>query len=145
MFSLENNNFIDKNSCSYRDEHGNIAFMRKEDGRIVAKLRFADKRIKSSAMNIPFPVNPGTEGDRLHLEYPNEGLLSKKDVKDGIDNFTQLINYWIHMLYDIALLNADNELFKKANGKKYSAEDIARYKISRLLPYKELQPILKVM
>lgn len=145
MFDLENNNFIDKNSCSYKDEHGNTAYMRREKERIVAKLRFADQRITTSPMNIPFPVNSGTEGDQLHLEYSDRNILENKDVKDGISNFTQLINYWIHMLYDVALLDANNELFKKANDQSLSAEQIAEYKVSRLLPYKELQPILKTI
>ena len=145
MFTLEKNNFIDSNSCTYKDEYNNTAFMKREQGKIVAKIRFSDERIKASAMNIPFPVNSRTEGDTLHLEYPDEKLLTKSNIQDGINNFTQLINYWINMLYDVSLLEASPELFRKANPGNISDEQIAEYKFSRLLPYEELKPVLKNM
>lgn len=141
MFELENNKFIESNYCTYIDEYNNKAYMRREKNKIVAKLRFSDKRVRAKAMNIAFPVASDKKGDNIHLEYTDECLLSNKDIKAGIENFTQLINYWIYLLYDIALLDMKNDIFRKANG-NISDEQIAEYKFSRLLPYKELKPVL---
>lgn len=146
MFNLLKNNFIDGSYCTYVDEYNNKAYMRRENGFIVARLRFADATVKADTMHIPFPIGETLKGDTMHLTYSDKRVLDKQEIKSGIDNFTQLINYWINLLYDIKLLDAGSDIIRQISDiGTMNEEQVAEYKLSRLRPYGELKGLLGSM
>lgn len=144
MFELEKNNFIAQNNCTYIDQHGNKAFMKRKKDCIVAKLYFFNEKVKADVMYIKFPVDKDTEGDNIKLYYESEELLQEETVKKALENFTMLINYWINMLYDINYLEANAAIIKAVNPNA-SVEDIGRDKLLRISQYQELGSLLKAM
>ena len=52
MFDILDNKFLENNTCKYIDEYQNTAFFKRTESGFVAKLRFADKNIKASPMNV---------------------------------------------------------------------------------------------
>lgn len=144
MFELEKNNFIEQNTCTYIDQYGNKAFMKRKKDCIVAKLHFANKKVRAEAMNIKFPIDKDKEGDNIRLYYESEILLQEESVKNAIENFTMLINYWINMLYDINYLEANPAIIQAVNANA-SVEDISRDKLLRISQYEELGSLLKAM
>ena len=144
MFEISKNMFFENNNCNYIDEYQNKVFIRRTEDGFVAKLRFADENIKAAPLNVSLFSGEMKEGDNLHLEFKEHGILEKEDVKKGIGNFTELINYWIKMLYDIKFLDMKDSYFMNANP-GITREEIAEHKYSLLLQYKELEVLLKTI
>lgn len=137
MFEIEENRYMKDNSCKYTDEHGNRAYMQLRKDKIVAKLRFSNPNIKADVMYIDFPPKDDEEGKDIHVNYKNKNVLNEKSVNDAFKNFTQLINYWIHMVSDIRLLQADISILMSANPDK-TIEEINQYRLSKLSLYNEI-------
>lgn len=144
MFQLVENKLMEKGYCKYRDEYNNTAFIKRSfiQGKchITAKLRFRNKNITAEPFGIEWPIKD-TKGKKLQLKFSDEHVMGNTDVKHGIKNFTQLINYWISMNQDLCLLEADNRLFMAANPGK-TIENIAEYKISLLGQYEEMKEVM---
>lgn len=144
LFELEKNNFIEQNKCTYIDQDGNRAFMKREKDCIIAKLRFANIKVKADAMHIKFPLEKDKEGDNIRLHYEDEKFLQEESVKNAIENFTLLINYWISMLYDINYLEANPAIIQAANPNA-SIEEISKDKLLRISQYQEIAGLLKAI
>ncbi len=147
MFRLIDNRFLNDGICKYRDEYGNVLFLkREEEHNFVASLRFANKIVTASPVYIEVPVvNP--KGTMLHLEY-KDGVdhQEDEDIKCAILGSSDIITKWINMMYDLIFSAADANFITKVNDGRVSAEDIAREKFSRLSQYEELsQAINQVM
>ena len=143
MFKLSSNEFIDKGICKYIDAYGNTAFMKRTSDGFTAKIRFANSNIKASPLNILVPpvAENGEDGTYLHLDYLDGIDHNTDDVNAGISEFTELIQHWIQMLYDIKFMDFNNNILKRANTNA-SLEDIYMHKISLLQQYEELVPFL---
>ena len=138
MFKLEKNEFIN-GKCWYKDEYGNTAIMIRKETGFTAKIRFNDKSVTAK----PFPVNvpPDDEnGSDLHLDFP-PGALEKEDIKNGIKNFTSLVQHWIDMLYDIKFLDCSAKFIQNANPGA-TVDDVNITKMERLSQNEELTPLI---
>lgn len=147
MFRLIDNRFLNDGICRYKDEYGNILFLKRgEEHNFVASIRFANKNVTASPVYIEVPiVNP--EGTMLHLEY-KDGIdhQEDEDVKCAISGCSDIITKWINMMYDLIFSVADAGFITKANDGRVSTEDIAKEKFARLSQYEELsQAINQVM
>ena len=141
MFELTKNQFLQNNTCNYTDEFGNTAFMKRTEDGITCKLRFSDQRVKTEPLNIKIPAPEEEKGKNLKLNYSNAEALNENSVKVGISNFTALINYWMNMICDIALLDVKNTFFMKVNPDA-TEQEIWQHKMKRIAPYKELESLV---
>lgn len=128
----------------------------------MAKLRFADSRIKAAPMNIDAEkvLRDGLLGDMLHLDYSPDSEIDSEIVNSAIQSFTELIQYWISLFSDLRFSWTNNDVllmqlksdldsdeftwFTEVEGDRSKAtiEDIYQYKYNLLKKYDELAPIL---
>ena len=149
MFELTNNNFSnpEKQSCKYKDEYGNTCYMRRSESGIVAKLRFADKRVTAPSLEISFPPKDDEFGVYLTLSCDGEEVGQEfldnlsDDISTGIQGFTEVLQRWMQMLYDIKFLEFDNSILLGAN-EGMTIDDVYREKFDRISHYEELAPVV---
>lgn len=146
MFNITENSFTDRGVCKYTDEHNNTAFFRRTDDGFVGRLRFADEKVTAAPVAVKIPVIDDTEGTKLHLEYLDGKEHKTVDVLMGINGFTELIQRWIYMLYDIKSMEMDNSLLLKVNEcNNITLEDVYMQKLAILEQYEELIPFLQAI
>lgn len=147
-FNLVKNDYVNSGLCVYEDSYGNRLQMFREksnDGSVwlnnfTAKLRFKNKNVRADSLKISLPLKD--EGTNLHLDFKDKVDRSHNpDVLSAISMITEIIQRWIAMSNDIALLNTPNELIKK-NNPLWADDEINKHKMLMLSEYPELQELI---
>ena len=133
--------------CVYEDDYGNRLHMFKKEPPVdnamgfTAKLRFKDSAVKADIIKVSLPVKEG-EGANLHINYL-DGIdkTESAEIQSAINMATTIIQRWIAMLSDIAMLKLSPEIARSLNP-SLSDEDIAKMKIDNLMEYEELSDIV---
>ena len=139
VITLRKNNLMQNGICIYEDQFGNSVFMQKEDDKkdgtssFVAKLRFSDKSIKAEPLKVTIPVKDDEMGTMLHLDF-HEGQRTGEDIDSAIDMYTKIVQRWINLLYDIAILKAP-----------LSGESEAKERFDKLSEYDELKEFISLL
>lgn len=141
MIILTKNDYINTGKCWYEDNYRNTFFMKRTDEGFTAKVRFANENVKAKPLEIMVPSNE--EGQMLNINYLNGVEDNSIDVKEGITNFTELVQRWINMLLDILLLNANNDLLRARYNCDASDEELSQYKLEKLSEYEELANVIR--
>ena len=134
MFNLVKNLYTENGRCVYEDAEHNSVFVKRTEEGFVIKLRFNDKNIKTKPLYINIPIKNDEEGSSLHVDYPSYIDYSAK-IEPIIGRFTELVNRWINMVYDMMIL----ESHKGMDSAILSAD------IEKLKEYEELQGLITAM
>ncbi|MBP3279392.1 MAG: hypothetical protein J6M44_10600 [Butyrivibrio sp.] len=138
IIKLRKSNLMGDGICIYEDQYGNSVFMKKEDSKdsgeeFVAKLRFKDKSIKAKPITVTVPVKDDEMGTMLHIDYL-EGEKAGDEIDSAIDMFTKVMQRWINLMYDIAMLRAPS-----------SGEADAKARLEKLSKYEELSDFIGIL
>lgn len=133
--------------CVYEDDYGNRLHMFKKEHptdnvmEFTAKLRFKDNMVKADVIKVSLPVKEG-EGANLHINYL-DGIdkTESAEIQSAVNMATTIIQRWIAMLSDIAMLKLSPKFARELNP-SLSDEEIAKMKIKNLMEYEELSDIV---
>lgn len=131
MFKLTDNNFAISGICRYKDEHGNeIKVERQDDDGFVAKIKFMNADVKADLLHFKAVYPLEEKGAYINMKYANGATGQEPDVVAGVSGFTEIVQRWIRMMYDIKNFSSSN------------SKHTWNSKLSRLMEYEELEPIL---
>lgn len=145
MFVLTKNDFLNSSKCWYKDEYENTAYFRKEESKIVGKLRFSNPNISVEPLEINFPIKEddmnGVElkyktGGDDYLNHTTDDLTS---FHGGLSGFTELVKRWIGIYYAVQTFVVSNSIYANEDT---SEEDIIAKKFMLLSQYDELLPLV---
>ncbi|MCR5481249.1 MAG: hypothetical protein K6F52_00420 [Clostridia bacterium] len=105
MFKLAKNLYTKNGRCIYEDDRQNSVFAKRTEDGFVIRLRFSDRNIKTKPLYISVPVKKQEEGSSLHVDYPSY-IDYDAQIGSVIDDFTDLVNRWINMVYDMMILES---------------------------------------
>lgn len=142
--NIKKNDFLNQGIVIYEDSYGNSVFMKREFGDnkegFVAKLRPADKNVKAESIHVSVPVADDEMGTNLQLHFLDGQQHNGEDMSSAIRMFTEVMQRWINIMYDIRFMQTDNKMLLRAN-QNLSEEDVCRYKLMQLGEYEELQSL----
>lgn len=134
MFKLANNLYTKNGRCIYEDENNNSIFAKRTDNGFVIKLRFKNDKIKTKPLYIDIPLKNEDEGTSLHVDYPSF-IDYEKEVSTVIASFTDIVNRWINMVYDMMILESH----------KGMDVGILNSDIEKLKEYEEMEDIISAI
>ena len=140
-FKLTDNHFIQSGVCYYRDEFGNeIRITRQPDGFAVKPI-FANKIVTAPGIFVKYPIPEGEKGVHLKMNYSDFVNLEAPDILSMQKGLIALIDRWINLMSDIALLDINDRVIMEKNPGS-TLEDAQHFKITRLSVYEEMQDFL---
>ena len=145
---IKRNDFLSQGIIVYEDTYGNSVFMKREQEKdregFVAKFRPSDKNVKAESIHVGVPIKSTDEGTMLHLDYLDGVIHDGEDVKAGISMFTELVQRWINLMYDIRFMQSNNKFLLRTND-GCTEDDICRFKLMQLGQYEELKAIMELV
>lgn len=144
MFNLTSNEYVEKGICKYADGMGNTAFMRRDGPtRFTAKLRFSDKRIKMTPVQIDAYTKD--EGVSIKLDYPIDDDVDEVEINDRVGDFGKLLQHWIDLVQATTYIGADDSELIKYSAEETKQLDLIDTKCNLLAQFEELAPLAGVL
>ena len=160
MFKLIENDFLNRGICKYEDESKNTIFIKRmndyenNDG-FTAKLRFNQGDLKISSVVVHYPMDRSRGGLPLDINKPNGYCITKEEYR-VLEEFVSKVVYWDDMIYNIKLLQLDNNAMKEillSNAvnsdeihkiEKMTDEEFAKEKLRKIVQFEELKSIMEM-
>ena len=109
MFELFENKFLTFGRCRYRNENGDVAFLKRTDKGFVGTIKFKDKRCAHTPLYVDIPVPEGFKGVHVDIQYPKASDISSDFINDTAQQFGIIVNRWISLIYDIKLFERNKD------------------------------------
>lgn len=140
MFSIEKNNIPEIFECYYKDEYDNRAHLKRENAGFYMRLKPADKNVSVPVIHVKFPIDRETGGMNMKLLFLDKvNHTNDPDIKAMVKGAGELLNRWIRLVSDTALLGYDRELFHVND-----PEEFAKLQLEALTGYEELNRVMNM-
>lgn len=139
MFLLTKNTYIEDGKCWYKDEHNNTVFAKQTEEGFTARLRFNNKKVSMEPINVKIPLEEDEDGAMLDINVSDEFINNNVDVSEGLKNFTNLVQNWINMSYDIKAFGVNGVISGK---NEQETVNLYNNSLQKLMIYEELLPTI---
>lgn len=137
MTKIVKNNIPDVFECYYQDEYKNRAHLKREDGGFYIRIKPANRNVTIPVIHVHLPIEDGQKGVDTKMTFADGTDHSKDtDVEAALSMAGELINRWIGLISDVAILGFNPEKMHINDPEAY-----ARLQIDTLLKYEELKDI----
>ena len=137
MTKIVKNNIPNVFECYYRDEYENRAHLKREDGGFYIRIKPANRNVVIPVIHVQLPIQDGAKGVDTKMIFTDRTDHSDDpDVKAALSMAGELINRWIGLVSDVAVLGFDPSRMHVNDPEAY-----ARLQIDALLKYEELKDI----
>lgn len=141
--TLYESDYLLTGMCKYKDEYENTLTMRRcivgdnYENAFTAKLRFADKSIKTNIITVRLPI----KDDGITVTFDRPVDERREDIASGLNMLKEIIHRWIDLINSFVMLDMPYELYKKEN--PYVSESEFEYsKIMNLTRFPEIKDLI---